>query len=193
MKKNQWLIEQEIWEKGDVEYKVKEIVKVLSEYGVSYEKDKNKIENIYQIFLDKDSIVEFSSGYSQYMTYGLKIFNLLNEKVHLLIIYWWLLNTISEDACVEQTEIERRKDQLKDLPFSKEKFWYEKKEYSFSYISKELNSLHSWLKVFYPQIGDEAVALDKDDFIENSIIVISDDCFKVSKEVYSIYEDEEDI
>ena len=56
------------------------------------------------------------------MTYGLKIFNLLNKKVQLLIIYWWLLNTISEDVCVEQTEIERRKDQLKDLPFSKEKF-----------------------------------------------------------------------
>ena len=104
--KNECLIEQEIWEKGDVEYKVKEIVKVLSEYGVSYEKDKNKIENIYEIFLDKDRIVEFSSDYSQYMTYGLKIFNLLNKKVQLLIIYWWLLNTISEDVCVEQTEIE---------------------------------------------------------------------------------------
>ena len=61
--KNECLIEQEIWEKGDVEYKVKEIVKVLSEYGVSYEKDKNKIENIYEIFLDKDRIVEFSSDY----------------------------------------------------------------------------------------------------------------------------------
>lgn len=191
--KNKCLIEQEIWEKGDVEYKVKEIIKVLSEYGVSYEKDKNKIENIYEIFLGKDSIVEFSSDYSQYMLYGLKTYNLQNKKVQLLITYWWLLNIISEDTCVGQTEIERRKDQLKDLPFSKENFWYEKKEYSFSHINKELNSLHSWLKVFYPQIGDEVVALKKDDFIENSIIVISDDCFKERKEVYSIYEDEEDI
>ncbi len=191
--KKECLIEQEIWEKGDVEYKVKEIVKVLSEYGVSYEKDKNKIENIYEIFFDKNRIVEFSSDFSQYMTYGLKIFNLLNKKVQMLIIYWWLLNTISVDVCVEQTEIERRKDQLKDLPFSKEKFCDEKKEYSFSHINKELNSLHSWLKVFYPKVGDEAVILNKDDFIENSIIVISDECFKVRKEVYSTYEDEEDI
>jgi len=164
--KKECLIEQEIWEKGDVEYKVKEIVKVLSEYGVSYEKDKNKIENIYEIFFDKNRIVEFSSDFSQYMTYGLKIFNLLNKKVQMLIIYWWLLNTISVDVCVEQTEIERRKDQLKDLPFSKEKFCDEKKEYSFSHINKELNSLHSWLKVFYPKVGDEAVILNKDDFIK---------------------------
>ena len=53
--------------------------------------------------------------------------------------------------------------------------------------------MHSWLKVFYPKVGDEAVILNKDDFVENSIMVISDECFKVRKEVYSIYGDEEDI
>lgn len=191
--KNKCFIEQEIWEKGDVEYKVKEIIKILSGYGVSYEKNKDTIKKIYNQCIGLEDIVEFSNDYSQYMTYGLKVYNLLNKKVQLLIIYWWLLNDSAKSIYIEKKEIERRKDQLRDLPFSNTISWDEKKEYSFSHINKELKSLHSWLKVFYPKLGDETVILDKDDFIENSIIVVSDDCFKVRKEIYSIYEDEEDI
>ena len=191
--KNGDFVEQEIWRKGDTEYKVKEIIKILSGYGVSYEKNKNTIKEIYKQYIKLEDIVEFSDDYSQYMTYGLKVYNLLNKKVQLLIIYWWLLNDSAKSIHIEKKEIERRKDQLRDLPFSITIWKDEKKEYSFSHINKELKSLHSWLKVFYPKLGDETVILDKDDFIENSIIVVSDDCFKVRKEIYSIYEDEEDI
>lgn len=191
--KNKCLIEQEIWEKGDVEYKVKEIIKILSGYGVSYEKDKDKIKKLFDQFLELDNIVDFSIAYSQYMTYGLKIYNLSSKKVQLLIMYWWLLNEISESIYVEQKEIGRRKDQLKDLPLFKAKFWDEKKEYSFSHINEELRSLHNWLSTFYPDLGNEVIGLDKDDFIENSITMISDDCFKINKEVYVIKEDREDL
>lgn len=191
--KNKCFIEQEIWEKGDVEYKVKEIIKILSGYGVSYEKNKDTIKEIYNQYIWLENIVEFSNDYSQYMAYGLKVYNLLNKKIQLLIIYWWLLNDIAKSIHIEKKEIERRKDQLRDLPFSNTIWRDEKKEYSFSHINKELKSLHSWLKVFYPKLGDETIILDKDDFIENSIIVVSDDCFKVRKEIYSIYKDEADI
>lgn len=191
--KNGYLVEQEIWEKGDVEYKVKEIIKILSGYGVSYEKDKDSIEKIYKRYIELKNIVEFSNEYSQYMTYGLKVYNLLSKKVQLLIIYWWLLNEIAENSHIEQKEIERRKDQLTDLPFSKAIFWDENKEYSFSLINEELKSLHNWLNTFYPDLGNEGFRLGKDDFIENSIIMISDDCFKIRKEVYFTKEEEEDL
>ncbi|MBD5470129.1 MAG: hypothetical protein HDR19_03160 [Lachnospiraceae bacterium] len=183
---NKYFIEQEIWEKGDEEYKVKEIIKVLSGYGASYLKDKDKIKKIYIDFLGIQSIVEFSNDYSHYMTYGLKLFNLSNKKVKMLIIYKWILNTISENIGIEQEEIERRKDQLNDLPFFDPYIWDEEKEYSFTHINKELKSLHNWLKMFYPALGEEVVILDKNDFIENSIEMISDDCFKIVKEVWAI-------
>lgn len=191
--KNGYFVEQEIWRKGDAEYKVKKIIKILSGYGVSYEKNKDNIEKIYNQYIELEDIVEFSNDYSQYMTYGLKVYNLLSKKVQLLIIYWWLLNDIAKSIHIEKKEIERRKDQLRDLPFSKAKFWDEKKEYSFSQINEELKSLHNWLNTYYPDLGNEGVRLGKDDFIENSIIMISDDCFKIRKEIYFIKEEEEDL
>lgn len=170
-------IEQYVYEKGDNNYIIRKLAMILSEFGVSYENDSKRIKKIYEQIWGLNNIVVFSDEYSQYFAFGKKIYNVENINMHKLIIYHWLLEELLDKKKCDILMIKNKKDQLLDLPFAQLNNLYTE-EYMFSKINNTLKEFHIWLKTFYPNIGDVGISLSKKDFIDGTIELISEDCFK---------------
>ena len=177
-------IEQQIFERGDENYIVKELASILSSFGVSYEKDSEHIDRLYHP--NWGDIVEFSGEYSHCFSYGGEKYNICNEKMRRLIIYRWLFYKLSEGSMCNEIEIRNKEDELECVPFWTTGFSYDGTEYSFSKINATLKDLHIWLKALYPNLEGDTVSLSKEDFVDGSIEMTSDDTFHFNLDILPI-------
>lgn len=177
-KNSEYLLEQEVWERGsEKDYVVKQIAEILNDFNVFYERDGERIKEIYsKVFYFKD-LANFADAYKDYFAYCFEIINLNHPKTQLLIKYIWCLNDMLYNKAMSKVEVGIKKDLLEELPFLRTGYDYGHKKYSFNNINKVFEELHNWLTAFYPSLGKECIKIDKEDFVEKSISITGEDCF----------------
>ncbi len=177
-KNSEYLLKQEVWERGtEKDYVVKQIVEILNDFNVFYERDGEIIKEIYSKVFYFTDLANFAESYKDYFAYCFGTINLNHPKTKLLIKYIWCLNDMLYNKVMSKVEVGMKKDLLEELPFLRTGYDFGHKKYSFDNINKTFEELHNWLKAFYPSLGKECIKIGKEDFVEKSISIKGDDCF----------------
>ncbi len=170
------------YQKGNDSYIIKRLAEILSEFGASYEQDSKRIKELYDELWGLKNIVAFSGDFSQCFAYGNGIYNVENNKVQKLIIYHWLIDQLLGMKKYDTIMLKIKKDILFDLPFSRRRYYYNDHEISFSEINGRIKEFHNWIKGYYTNIDEASLFFTKEDFVEGTIEIISEDCFKFTRE-----------
>ncbi|MBK6087643.1 HD domain-containing protein [Ruminococcus difficilis] len=167
-----------IYSIGDHKNLVQRICEILSDFDVSIDEDWSELKKALRILTHSTKILSFTEEYSKLFAFGKRFYNVNNPKVQMLIKYHWFFEYYSKNLKVDQSIIDAKKDAFYQLPLITTSYKDAKVTWSFAELNKALSEVHSWIKTVFPELSGNEVVLSKEDFMANSIRIVSDDSFK---------------
>lgn len=172
-----------IYSIGDQTIPLQQVCKILSDFGVSIDEDKSELDEFWEKLTHYTVVLCFTEGYSKFFAFGNRFYNINNPKVQMLIKYYWFFECYSKELPIDQSIANQKKDVFYQLPLINTSLEYNRKTFSFTKLNHKLSELHSWVKSVFPELTGNEVMLSKEDFIDNSIQIESDDTFKYDENI----------
>ncbi len=170
--------------KEESDYVLKKIFEILNDFDLEYQKEYEKIKELFGTFISSNRFLEFNDNMQNYFAYGCRIFNIDNSITHTLIKCKWMLQELKNRPDVNLLEWGLKNDLFEDNSFFTIKNDIEKKEQcNLEIINSNLEEVQKWLKNYFSDITILPIKILKTDFIPKTFEFVGDNCFLRIKEL----------